>query len=1520
MAQNYTRQSSFDDGDTITASLFNNEFNQIVNALAYSASSDSSTGHKHDGTSGQGGNIPQIGDIDFLNKIVVDGTNNRWGFFVQVGSASVEQIRVQDGAVVPVTDSDIDLGTSSLEFKDLFLDGTAHIDTLDVDANATVAGTLGVTGNTTVGGTLGVTGVLTGTSLDISGNVDIDGVTNLDVVDIDGAVDMASTLTVTGVLTGTSLDISGNVDVDGVTNLDVVDIDGAVNMATTLIVTGNVDFDGDLDVDGTTNLDAVDIDGAVNMATTALVTGVLTTTATQVATGGITSGSNIVSDTDSTDDLGTTSVRWANLFVDSITATDQITATGFTGTLDGILGSGAAAAATVTTLDTSGAVNLNLVTDSSSSTSGALIVDGGVGIAKKLYVGTDLDVDGTTNLDVVDIDGAVQADGTVTVGVDDTGYDVKFFGATTGKSLLWDESADSLIVTGTTTMTGNSTVSGTLGVTGVLTGTSLDISGDIDVDGTTNLDVVDIDGAVDMASTLTVASNIVVGGTVDGRDVATDGTKLDGIEASATADQTDAEIRTAVEAATDSNVFTDADHTKLNAIEASADVTDTANVTAAGALMDSELTAIASVKALNQGVATGDSPQFVGITSTANVIVGGNLTVNGTTTTLNTATLDVEDKNITVNYGAGDTTGSANGAGLTIQDAVDASTDATILWDTTNDEFDFSHPINVTGKVTGTGTSVFASLDISGDIDVDGTTNLDVVDIDGAVDIATTALVTGVLTTTATQVATGGITSGSDIISDTDSTDSLGSTTVRWLKGWFDTLTAGTLTIGSGSVTDSSGAISFGNENLSTTGTLASGTLDVTGTATIKDGNNSVFLDGRTDGGAVAGTGAANISVIDGIYGTNTIAGARIAFAHQGGAGQRGGLTFASKNTDDSSNQPTVQGVLTPAGNWGFGTTNPTSKVSVSGTLGVTGDTTVANKIQANQNEAGVNGIVSYCTNASFTGTALQLQTIKAAAANFNLLTAYTSNGGVLGFSVNGQGNVYAAGDITISKSAATDAATLFITNTGNSTGDKMDIDFTSGTDLRGRIRTEVVGSPFRGTMTFTTALGASETTQLTLGNSAGTATAQFAGALDVTGTFRQGTNPATAGNIRMAATSTIRNRNAANTGNIHMIGTNASDEVAIAASGHGTVFGGNITQTGSSLTINTASTASLLLDSGTNNSARAYFGNNGTYYATLAAHPSGDPSGTGHGIALCAGSGGGDVRFGGMNVGENVVLIGGQFKNTTLECKGEITVTGAASAAVAGEGKYAATAANGAQILGNGSTNDVVIGRRDGAIAFRIPANTSNVVITGSLSKGSGSFRIDHPLKPETHELVHSFTESPQADLLYSGVSDLVDGAAEINLDEFHGMTEGTFVALNRNIRVFTTNETDWEPIKGSVIGNILSISCQDGSCSDTVSWLVIGERHDEHMMDTDWTDEEGRVIVEPLKPETPAPVQRTFSVPVMLNGEEVEALETVKVPESIEVIDGVAVLTPATTKEILRPQFEEIGVVDVDGNPVYE
>jgi hypothetical protein len=72
----------------------------------------------------------------------------------------------------------------------------------------------------------------------------------------------------------------------------------------------------------------------------------------------------------------------------------------------------------------------------------------GVLTATSLDISGDIDVDGTTNLDVVDIDGATQIDATVTVGVDDTGYDVKFFGATAGAYMLWDESADDLILGG----------------------------------------------------------------------------------------------------------------------------------------------------------------------------------------------------------------------------------------------------------------------------------------------------------------------------------------------------------------------------------------------------------------------------------------------------------------------------------------------------------------------------------------------------------------------------------------------------------------------------------------------------------------------------------------------------------------------------------------------------------------------------------------------------------------------------------------------------------------------------------------------------------------------------------------------------------------------------------------------------------------------------------------------------------------------------------------------------------------
>jgi len=132
-----------------------------------------------------------------------------------------------------------------------------------------------------------------------------------------------------------------------------------------------------------------------------------------------------------------------------------------------------------TTIDINGAVALN-----GAITGATDITLSGELDAATLDISGNADIDGTANLDIVDIDGAVQIDATFTSGVDGQGYDTKFFGDTSSAYMLWDTSADDLVFAGAA---------------------GIDLAGDIDVDGTANLDVVDIDGAVDMASTLAVA-------------------------------------------------------------------------------------------------------------------------------------------------------------------------------------------------------------------------------------------------------------------------------------------------------------------------------------------------------------------------------------------------------------------------------------------------------------------------------------------------------------------------------------------------------------------------------------------------------------------------------------------------------------------------------------------------------------------------------------------------------------------------------------------------------------------------------------------------------------------------------------------------------------------------------------------------------------------------------------------------------------------------------------------------------
>ena len=138
---------------------------------------------------------------------------------------------------------------------------------------------------------------------------------------------------------------------------------------------------------------------------------------------------------------------------------------------------------------------------------------------------------------------------------------------------------------------------------------------------------------------------------------------------------------------------------------------------------------------------------------------------------------------------------------------------------------------------------------------------------------------------------------------------------------------------------------------------------------------------------------------------------------------------------------------------------------------------------------------------------------------------------------------------------------------------------------------------------------------------------------------------------------------------------------------------------------------------------------------------------------------------------------------------------------------------------------------------------------VAGALSKNSGSFKIDHPLKPDTHHLVHSFVEGPQADNLYRGKIELVDGRAVIDLDEWFGMTPGTFLALNRDLQAFVSNEEDWDAVRAKVMGSQLIIECQNARSKASVSWMVVGERQDNEIYESTLTDDYGKIIVEPEK-----------------------------------------------------------------------
>jgi hypothetical protein len=217
----YTRQSTFADGDTITAALFNNEYNQLVNAFS------NTTGHSHDGTAANGPVIGLIGDAGETspnNKVLIDTTNNYIEFYVEVSSAPVQQLYIADGAIIPVTDSDIDLGTTGLRFKD------AYIDTVTTTGNVDIGGNLTVTGNATISGNL-TFGDADTDSINLAAEIDSDIIPNTDgTYDLGSATKEWQDLYIDGTANIDSL-VADTADINGGT------IDGAT-IATSDITVG----------------------------------------------------------------------------------------------------------------------------------------------------------------------------------------------------------------------------------------------------------------------------------------------------------------------------------------------------------------------------------------------------------------------------------------------------------------------------------------------------------------------------------------------------------------------------------------------------------------------------------------------------------------------------------------------------------------------------------------------------------------------------------------------------------------------------------------------------------------------------------------------------------------------------------------------------------------------------------------------------------------------------------------------------------------------------------------------------------------------------------------------------------------------------------------------------------------------------------------------------------------------------------------------------------------------------------
>jgi hypothetical protein len=855
-----------------------------------------------------------------------------------------------------------------------------------------------------------------------------------------------------------------------------------------------------------------------------------------------------------------------------------------------------------------------------------------------------------------------------------------------------------------------------------------------------------------------------------------------------------------------------------------------------------------------------------------------------------------------ITFGAdGDTTLThTDGSGLTLNSTNkimfnDASqfiqgSSATVLSLGATDEIDLTATLidingnaDVSGTVTATGTSVFASLDISGDIDVDGTTNLDVVDIDGAVDMASTLQLSGGDVNLVCGSSGGDQTinfrnSSNTIIQQIHYDDSDGSLSFGGPSGGNFPLK---FQVDDANVSDGE------RFRLTKTEAVFNEPSNDTDFRVESNGNtHMLFVDAGNDRVGIGMTPATDFH----IKGVTTI---------DGDGSSRTEITSSTASSIVSLNVGGFDGTPSVARDLRFFTNAASNaktehmRISSSGNVLVAKQNTTFsdNGIELRASNGGARFIRSNAEpilmNRTGSGGAIlgmyQDGTIKGEIGVESTGITFNESGADLDFRVESNGNSHAlfvdAGNDRVGVLTSAPDSTLHVSYTSSNANPLLEAN--AGLNLEGSSSVRMLfgsdqSSPFAGYIQASNTGSGFPIALNPSGGNVGIGTTNPGELLSVEGSgntavsINTGNNSGDNSQLKFgdSADDDVGQINYDHGTNAMQFRTNAGSNSIVIDSAGATTFSGNVKA--SDILASGSGGLALQTDDGVKritleDSGTITLGNNSLAAATtLNARRTGA---TGD-ILRITGGNSNVSEFGAILIhGENVT--GGTqkgiitFNTIDVASVGDATLQERVRVTAEGPTRFVSGSSTVPGItflndtntgFNNASADNIgfVVGGSQKAFLSASQFNvTGNGVFSGSISKGSGSFKIDHPLpsKTDTHHLVHSFVEAPQADNIYRGSVDLVGGSATVNIDTAAGMTDGTFVLLNTNVQCFTSNESGWTAIKGSVSGNTLTITAQDSDCTDTISWMVVGERHDQHMKDTEWTDSDGKVIVEPEK-----------------------------------------------------------------------